>query len=91
MQNEAEAFFLRIYGPGDYRWKGADLGVVVTKGRLQVESGEGKSALAIRAGHLIDSIRAQFAGTPIAEPAKPPEANVGPQISPELGSSGTDT
>ena len=76
LQNEAEAFFLRIYGPGDYRWKGADLGVVVTKGRLQVESGEGRSALAIRAGHLIDSIRAQFAGTPIAEPAKPP-ANVG--------------
>jgi hypothetical protein len=76
LQNEAEAFFLRIYGPGDYRWKGADLGVVVTKGRLQVESGEGKSALAIRAGHLIDSIRAQFAGTPIAEPAEPP-VNVG--------------
>jgi hypothetical protein len=32
--------------------------------------------LAIRAGHLIDSIRAQFAGTPIAEPAEPP-VNVG--------------
>jgi len=76
LQNEGEAFFLRIYGPGDYRWKGADLGVVVTKGRLQVESGEGKSALAIRAGHLIDSIRAQFAGIPLAEPAEPP-ANVG--------------
>ena len=30
-----EAFFLRIYGPGDFRWKGADLGVLVTKGRLQ--------------------------------------------------------
>jgi hypothetical protein len=24
--------------PGDYRWKGADLGVLVTKGRLQVDS-----------------------------------------------------
>ncbi len=43
LQNESEAFFLRIYGPGDYRWKGADLGVLVTKGRLQVESGGGKS------------------------------------------------
>ena len=71
LQNESEAFFLRIYGPGDYRWKGADLGVVVTKGRLQVDSGDGKSALAIRARHLIDSIRAEFAGTPIAEPATP--------------------
>ena len=71
LQNEAEAFFLRIYGPGDYRWKGADLGVLVTKGRLQVDSGTGKSSLAIRARHLIDSIRAEFAGTPIAEPAAP--------------------
>jgi hypothetical protein len=78
LQNESEAFFLRIYGPGDYRWKGADLGVVVTKGRLQVDSGSGsnagsassgKSSLTIRARHLIDSIRDEFAGTPIAEPA----------------------
>jgi hypothetical protein len=76
LQNESEAFFLRIYGPGDYRWKGADLGVVVTKGRLQVDTGEGKSALAIRARHLIDSIRAQYAGTPVAEPT-PPLTNVG--------------
>ena len=75
LQNESEAFFLRIYGPGDYRWKGADLGVVVTKGRLQVDS-KGKSSLAIRALHLVDSIRAEFSGTPIAEPAKPP-TNVG--------------
>jgi hypothetical protein len=69
LQNEREAFFLRIYGPGDYRWKGADLGVLVTKGRLQVDTGQGKSSLAIRARHLIDSIRAEYAGTPIAEPA----------------------
>ena len=71
LQNEAEAFFLRIYAPGDYRWKGADLGVLVTKGRLQVDSTTGKSGLTIRARHLIDSIRAGFAGTPIAKPAAP--------------------
>lgn len=71
LQNEREAFFLRIYGPGDYRWKGADLGVLVTKGRLQVDNGQGKSSLAIRARHLIDSIRAEYAGEPLAEPAKP--------------------
>lgn len=71
LQNESEAFFLRIYGPGDYRWKGADLGVLVTKGRLQVDSAAGKSALTIRARHLIDSMRAEYAGTPIAEPAAP--------------------
>jgi hypothetical protein len=72
LQNEREAFFLRIYGPGDYRWKGADLGVVVTKGRLQVDNGQGKSSLAIRARHLIDSIRAEYTGTPVAEPPAPP-------------------
>ncbi len=71
LQNEREAFFLRVYGPGDYRWKGADLGVLVTKGRLQVDNGQGKSSLAIRARHLIDSIRAEYAGEPIAEPATP--------------------
>jgi hypothetical protein len=71
LQNEREAFFLRIYGPGDYRWKGADLGVLVTKGRLQVDNGQGKSSLAIRARHLIDSIRAEYAGEPIAEPPMP--------------------
>jgi hypothetical protein len=71
LQNEAEAFFMRIYAPGDYRWKGADLGVLVTKGRLQVDSTAGKSALTIRARHLIDSIRAEYAGTPIARPTAP--------------------
>ena len=40
LQNENECFFLRIYGPGDYRWKGSDLGVLVTKGRLQTEDPE---------------------------------------------------
>jgi hypothetical protein len=69
LQNEREAFFLRIYAPGDYRWKGADLGVLVTKGRLQVDSTSGKSGLTIRARHLIDSIRSEYAGTPIAKPA----------------------
>jgi hypothetical protein len=76
LQNEAEAFFLRIYAPGDYRWKGADLGVLVTKGRLQVDSTTGKSGLTIRARHLIDSIRAQYAGTPVAKPAPPITAGV---------------
>jgi hypothetical protein len=44
LQNENECFFLRIYGPGDYRWKGSDLGVLVTKGRLQTEEPEAASS-----------------------------------------------
>ncbi len=74
LQNESEAFFLRIYGPGDYRWKGADLGVLVTKGRLQLDSADGGSALTIRANHLIDSVRAEFAGVPISEPEQAPSS-----------------
>ncbi len=68
LQNEQEAFFLRIYAVGDYRWKGADLGVLVTKGRLQVETASGATALTIRARHLIDSIRAEYTGTALSDP-----------------------
>ncbi len=50
LQNEDECFFLRIYGPGDYRWKGADLGVLVTKGRLQTEEGEDTGLASALAG-----------------------------------------
>ena len=63
LQNENECFFLRIYGPGDYRWKGADLGVLVTKGRLQTEEPQ----LTPRCRQLIEAIRAQYATTPIEE------------------------
>ncbi len=71
LQNDSEAFYLRIYGPGDYRWKGADLGVLVTKGRLQTERPDKPAALTIRAKHLIDSIRAHYTGTPVMPPAQP--------------------
>jgi hypothetical protein len=72
LQNESEAFFLRIFGAGDYRWKGADLGVLVTKGRLQMQSAKAGSALTIRARHFIDAIRAQYTGVPLVPPAGPP-------------------
>jgi biotin carboxylase len=62
---ENEAFYLRVYGPGDYRWKGADLGILVTKGRLQTPGGR----LSIRAMHFIDSIRAMYAVSPLEQPA----------------------
>ena len=65
LQNESEAFFMRVYGPGDFRWKGADLGILVTKGLLQ--TGE-PATLTIRAKHLIDSIRAHYTGTPVMPP-----------------------
>uniref|UniRef100_A0A8H2JB86 Biotin carboxylase n=2 Tax=Mycolicibacterium mucogenicum TaxID=56689 RepID=A0A8H2JB86_MYCMU len=72
LQDESEAFFLRIYPAGDYRWKGADLGVLVTKGRLQWDAAQGGTALTIRARHLIDSIRALYRGVPLAQSAASP-------------------
>ncbi|MGO2037998.1 MAG: biotin carboxylase, partial [Brevibacterium sp.] len=65
LQNGSEVFFLRIYGAGEYRWKGADLGVLVTKNPLQTKAG-GSNALSIRAKHFIDSIRAMYSGVPVA-------------------------
>ncbi len=37
VENEWEAFFLRILRPGDIRYKGADLGILVTRDRLMTE------------------------------------------------------
>ncbi|MGH3144641.1 MAG: biotin carboxylase [Rubrobacter sp.] len=34
VDSEAEAFFLRISDQGDYQYEGADLGILVTRGRL---------------------------------------------------------
>jgi len=76
LQNENEAFFLRIYGPGDFRWKGADLGVLVTKGRLQTARRGKQAALTIRAKHLIESIRARYSGTPVMPPPSSPQLGV---------------
>jgi hypothetical protein len=77
LQDESHCFFRRIYGPGDYRWKGADLGVVVVKGRLQQDApADADSArpmqLTERAQRLIDAIRAEYAGTPVGRDAPQP-------------------
>jgi hypothetical protein len=77
LQNASEAFFLRIYGRDDYRWKGADLGVLVTKGRLQeevgsTESGATRTVLTERAVRLIDAIRSRYRGTALQTDDEPP-------------------
>jgi hypothetical protein len=77
LQNESEAFFLRIYGAGDYRWKGADLGVLVTKGRLQRNQPGGGAALTIRARQFVDAVRAQYSGVPLVPPSGRPSAAQG--------------
>ncbi len=57
-----ECFFLRVYGPGDYRFKGADLGIIVTTGRMQTASG-----LTEQCRRYIDGIRSQYVSEPIGQ------------------------
>jgi hypothetical protein len=57
-----EAFFLRVYGPGDYRFKGADLGTLVTRGRLQTDD----KHLTQRCRRLIEGIRSQYVTIPVS-------------------------
>ena len=35
---QEEAFYLRVYGAGEYRYPGADLGILVTRDRMQTDS-----------------------------------------------------
>jgi biotin carboxylase len=63
LHDESEAFFLRVLGPGDYRYPGADLGVIVARSRMQTED----SQLTARAREWIDGIHGEFAGTPLAK------------------------
>ncbi len=39
LTDEHDAFFMRVYAAGDYRFHGADLGILVTKGRMQTDDG----------------------------------------------------
>jgi biotin carboxylase len=68
LQDETEGFYLRVLGPGDYRYKGADLGILVTRGRLQTEENE----LTDRCRHWIEGIRSNFEGTPVEDKSDPP-------------------
>lgn len=61
-----EAFYLRVYREGDYTYKGADLGIIVSRGRMQTEGRE----LRERAKMWTAAINAEFHGV---EPQKIPE------------------
>jgi len=60
--SENEAFFLRIAGPGDYRYEGADLGILVTRGRLMSD----RFKLNSRAKGWINGMRDKFRGRGLA-------------------------
>jgi len=71
VESENEAFFLRILKPGDYRYEGADLGILVTRGRSMTKDFE----LNDRAKRWIHGIKTSFSAKPmdaagaVAEPA----------------------
>jgi biotin carboxylase len=61
-----EAYYLRVYREGDYVYKGADLGIIVSRGRMQTEARE----LRERAKLWTSAINAEFHGVePTATPA----------------------
>ncbi len=62
VESEREAFFLRILKPGDYRYEGADLGILVTRGRSMTRGFD----LTPRARKWVSSIRGMFKGQPAA-------------------------
>ena len=73
VQYENRAFFLRISGPGDYRYEGADLGILVSPGRFMTDD----FTLTDRAKAWIHGITSMYAGTPLA-PAAAAQAGIEP-------------
>ena len=58
--DEDHAFYLRIADAGNYRYPGADLGILVTRGNLMDDDGE----LTDRAHSWITAIKGEFHGEP---------------------------
>ena len=66
--SEDEAFYLRIAEAGGYRYPGADIGILVTRGRLQTDDHE----LTDRARTWINGIKRQFETAPLDGVAEVP-------------------
>ncbi|MFZ1344710.1 biotin carboxylase [Thiothrix eikelboomii] len=68
VETEQEAFYLRISGVGDYHYEGADLGILITRGRLMDDNFE----LNERARAWIKGIQQYYQAIPIeTAPAQP--------------------
>jgi hypothetical protein len=59
IENDDEAFFLRITRKGDYLYEGADIGILVLRGRLMTDSFQLKD----RAKMWIKAIKNQYVAT----------------------------
>lgn len=61
IDSEREAFFLRITGPGDYRYLGADLGILITRGRAMHDNFK----LNVRARDWIRGVKRHYNAKPV--------------------------
>ena len=72
VDSENEAFFLRISREGDYKYEGADLGILLTPGRLMTDDHQ----LNDRARAWVEGMRGLYHSRPVAEDR--PEPPVAP-------------
>lgn len=71
VSGEEEAFYLRVYTAGDYRYHGADMGIIVSRGRFQGDDRK----LTERAKAWVAAIHREFSAIPVSgssAPAPPP-------------------
>ncbi len=68
VESESEAFFLRITQKGDYLYDGADLGILVSRGRMMTKDFK----LTARAKNWITAIRSQYASQLIEDKREQP-------------------
>jgi hypothetical protein len=67
VSGEDEAFYLRVYTAGDYRYHGADMGILVSRGRFQTDDRK----LTPRALAWVNAINRQFEAIPAIGPSEP--------------------
>jgi hypothetical protein len=67
VSDEDEAFYLRVYSAGDYRYHGADLGILVSRGRFQTDD----RTLTDRARAWVRAINGEFDSIPVSGSSAP--------------------
>ena len=73
VDSENEAFFLRIAKAGDYKYEGADLGILLTPGRLMTDEHE----LNDRARAWVNGMRNMFRSRPVQAAEPEPALSIG--------------
>jgi hypothetical protein len=63
VESDAEAFYLRITGEGDYLYEGCDMGILVMRGRLMNDDAK----LTTRAEQWIAQIRTKYAASMVSD------------------------